>query len=59
MKKLLALLLSLVMVLSLVPNVWGTDGAQPEETPSETVKTEETVELQAPSRRKKRWTRLR
>lgn len=48
MKKLLALLLSLVMVLSLVPNVWGTDGAQPEETPSETVKTEETVELQAP-----------
>ena len=48
MKKLLALLLSLVMVLSLVPNVWGTDDAQPEETPPETVKTEETVELQAP-----------
>lgn len=46
MKKLLALLLSLVMVLSLVPNVWGTDGAQPEETPPETVKTEETAELQ-------------
>ncbi len=48
MKKLLALLLSLVMVLSLVPNVWGTDDAQPEETPPETVKTEEIVELQAP-----------